>query len=55
MASDGTQDRFQKIGENPVPSTTDILSSTPAGSAAVPAADTRLAWFPVAPGSFVEP
>ena len=55
MAADTYKDRYQKIGENPVPSTTDTLSSTPIGSAAVPVDDARLAWYPVAPGSFVKP
>ena len=55
MATDTYKDRYQKIGENPVPSTTDILSSTPIGSATVPVETSRLTWFPVAPGSFVKP
>ena len=55
MAANLTPDRFEKIGQNPVPPTTDTLSSTPIGSATVPAADAALAYYPVAPEKAGQP
>ena len=51
MAANTIPDRFEKIGENPVPPTTDTLSSTPVGSSAIPPADERLVHYTIASGA----
>ena len=47
---DTVQDRFEKAGQTPG-STADALSSTPIGSATVPAEEARLAYYPVGGGT----
>lgn len=50
MSADTLADRFQKIGQPATPPATDTLSSTPIGSATIPAPDARLTYYKIANG-----